>query len=159
MDEQIIRGEAGPDRANHETAALRAEVGRLRAALARAEKGGRDVSGAETQAEQMHRVSAELEASRAALAGSEGRYRAIVDSASDYAIITTDLAGRVTGWSPGASSILGWSEAEMLGRDGRLIWTPEDLQAGVPEAEMRLALVNGATPDERWHLRRDGTRF
>jgi len=53
-----------------------------------------------------------LEASQAALAGSEGRLHAILNGATDYAVITTDLAGRVVSWNTGACRILGWDEAE-----------------------------------------------
>ncbi len=76
-----------------------------------------------------------------------------------YAVITTDLAGRITGWNTGAAHMLGWSGSEVLGHDAALIWTPEDRQAGVPEQEMRTALEQGSAAGERWHIRRDGARF
>jgi PAS domain S-box-containing protein len=85
--------------------------------------------------------------------------RAILASASDYAIVTTDSNGRVTSWNAGARNLLGWAEAEALGMDGRLLFTPEDRAAGAPEAEMEWARKEGRAEDERWHLRQDGTRF
>ena len=93
------------------------------------------------------------------LATSETHYRHILSSATDYAIITLDLGGRVTSWSAGAVAILGWSDDEVLGQHARLIFTPEDRQAQVPETEMGNALVMGRGTDERWHLRRDNSRF
>ncbi|MGU3537959.1 PAS domain S-box protein [Methylobacterium sp. A54F] len=83
----------------------------------------------------------------------------ILDSATDYAIVATDPEGRVTRWNVGAERILGWSEAEMLGRPLDAFFTPEDRAAGRPETERRLALEDGRAADERWHLRRDGSRF
>ena len=94
-----------------------------------------------------------------ALHTSEGRLRLILESARDFAIFTTDLDGGVTEWSSGARNVLGWSEADILGQDARLIWTPEDWEAGAPEQEMRQARDEGRAADERWHLRRDGSRF
>src|SRR3954466_484857 len=85
--------------------------------------------------------------------------RAILESASDYAIITIDLNGRITSWNAGARNLLGWEEAGALGMDGRLLFTPEDRERGVPEAEMAQAREAGRAEDERWHLRRDGRRF
>ena len=85
--------------------------------------------------------------------------RAILESASDYAIITIDLDGRITSWNAGARNLLGWEEAEALGMDGRLLFTPEDRERGAPEAEMAQAREAGRAEDERWHLRRDGSRF
>ncbi len=95
----------------------------------------------------------------ASLRQSEGRYRAIVESATDYAIITLDLDGRITGWSRGARAVLGWEEAEVLGQSGALIFLPEDRAASVPEAEMRKARSTGRAADERWHVKRDGSAF
>ena len=63
------------------------------------------------------------------------RFRAILESAADYAILTLDPDLRVTGWNKGAENLLGWSEAEALGMDGRLTFTPEDRELGEPEAE------------------------
>ncbi|KQP49026.1 histidine kinase [Methylobacterium sp. Leaf108] len=83
----------------------------------------------------------------------------ILDSAIDYAIVATDPEGRVTRWNTGAENVLGWSETEMLGRPAATFFTPEDRAVRRPETEMALALENGSAPDERWHLRKDGSRF
>jgi PAS domain S-box-containing protein len=40
-----------------------------------------------------------------------------------------------------------------------VIFTPEDRAAGAPQAERRDALARGRAEDERWHLRKDGSRF
>ena len=85
--------------------------------------------------------------------------QAIFESAGDFAIITTDRQGRVTAWNPGAERILGWSAGEMVGQPSATFFTPEDRAAGRPETEMRCAAETGRSIDERWHLRRDGTRF
>ncbi len=89
----------------------------------------------------------------------DSRYRQIVDSAKDYGIITLTLAGDVTSWNTGAEQILGWTEGEMLGRPADTFFTGEDVRAGIPETEMRLAREVGRGMDERWHVRKDGTRF
>ena len=85
--------------------------------------------------------------------------RWLIDSATDFAMIATDLGGRVTAWSAGAVSILGWTREEMLGQTVERIFTPEDRAAGRAVTEMRCALEQGAGTDERWHLRKDGGRF
>jgi PAS domain S-box-containing protein len=99
------------------------------------------------------------DAAEAALRSSEARQRLIVDSATDYAIITADLDGRVTSWSTGAEEVLGWSRDEAIGRHVALVFTAEDRAAGLPESELATALATGATTDDRWHSRKDGTRF
>ncbi len=87
------------------------------------------------------------------------RHTAILDSATDYAIIAMDLAGRVTEWNEGAKRVLGWSEAEMLGKPADLFFTEEDRAADVPAIEMTKALTLGRGMDERWHMRKSGERF
>ncbi len=90
---------------------------------------------------------------------SEGRLRAIFESAVDFAIVATDPAGRVTDWNTGAERILGWSAEEMRGELADRFFTPEDREQDRVAVEMRGALERGRAADERWHLRRDGTRF
>ncbi len=93
------------------------------------------------------------------LKDSRERYRLIVESATSYAIFTTDMQGRVTTWNPGSILIFGYAEAEILGQDIRVIFTPEDREAGVADVEMRTAEADGRALDERWHLRKNGERF
>ncbi|MEL6060654.1 MULTISPECIES: PAS domain S-box protein [unclassified Methylobacterium] len=90
---------------------------------------------------------------------SEGRYKAVFDSAIDYAIIVLDREGRVLDWNAGARAILGWTPGEMCGQPADRFFTPEDRAAGIPEQEMRSALERGRGADERWHMRKNGERF
>lgn len=93
-----------------------------------------------------------------ALRDRERRLQLIVDTATDYAILTTDTERRVTSWSPGAVRILGFEPQDILGRPADDIFTPEDREAGAPEREMELARRDGSAPDIRWHMRKDGRR-
>lgn len=90
---------------------------------------------------------------------SEQSYRHIVDSAIDSAIISTDADGRITSWSRGAETILGWSEDEIRGQSIALIFTPEDRESQRPQRELEIARQNGRASDERWHVRKDGSLF
>ncbi len=87
------------------------------------------------------------------------RHRAIFDSAIDFAIIATDTKGVITDWNTGAVLIFGWSADEMVGHSAQRFFTPEDRARGQIEFEMVCALEVGRGNDERWHLRKDGTRF
>lgn len=90
---------------------------------------------------------------------SEARMRLVAESANDYAIITMDEEGRATSWNKGAEALFGYSEQEMLGQPLDLLFVPEDRAAGVPAEELRRAREDGRAEDERWHLRKDGSRF
>ena len=86
-------------------------------------------------------------------------YKAIVESASDYAIITTDLDGTIRTWSSGAERVLGHSAAEMVGRSIDTLFTREDLAAGVPAADRERAAREERAVGERWQVRKDGDRL
>jgi PAS domain S-box-containing protein len=85
--------------------------------------------------------------------------RAVVESSTDFAVFAMDLNGAIISWNLGAERLVGYAEAEILGSDGRIIFTPEDRAAGVPEREQQTALGAGRAEDERWHVRKDGSRF
>jgi PAS domain S-box-containing protein len=88
----------------------------------------------------------------------EERYRLIVESAHDYAILQTDTEDRITDWLPGAEAVFGWSAEEIVGQQADILFTPEDRAAGVPRREVDAARRIGITTDIRWHVRKDGSR-
>jgi PAS domain S-box-containing protein len=87
------------------------------------------------------------------------RLQRILDSIKDYAIITLDRDGCIASWNRGAERLLGYAEDEVLGRSGDIFFTPEDRKSGAPERERRLANQEGRAVNERWHVRKDGSRF
>ncbi len=89
----------------------------------------------------------------------EARNRQIIDSASDYAIVASDLEGRVTLWNTGAEHLFGWSEAEMLGRSVEVIYTSEDINAGRLKHNQQIAIDAGGVSGERWLQHKSGARF
>lgn len=93
------------------------------------------------------------------LRASEARYRQIVEGAEDFAIVTLDAAGKITGWNSGAARLLGYTGEDAIGESGSLFFTAEDRAAGAPEREMEAASKQGRALNERWHLRQDGTCF
>ncbi len=82
-----------------------------------------------------------------------------IDSARDYAIILVDPDGRVSSWNTGAERILGYSESEAIGLPLEIFFTPDDRQKGVPEQEISEARATGRASDDRWHMRKDSSRF
>src|SRR5918997_5794201 len=94
-----------------------------------------------------------------ALRESEGRFERLVEAAKDYAIFMVDAEGRVSTWNEGAERLFGYGEAEIVGEDGSLLFTPEDREVGAPEREQEKARTEGRAEDKRWHLRKDGSRF
>ncbi len=90
---------------------------------------------------------------------SESRLQLIMRSVEDYAIVTVDTNGIINGWNRGAEVTFGYTQDEILGCDTAILFTPEDRRKNIPAKERQAALKNGSSEDERWHLRKDGSRF
>jgi PAS domain S-box-containing protein len=86
-------------------------------------------------------------------------FEVIVDSSTDFAIYTVDANGNATSWNVGAERLFGYSEGEILGSSADVVFLTEDRQKGIPEQEREQALREGRGADERWHQRKDGSRF
>jgi PAS domain S-box-containing protein len=89
----------------------------------------------------------------------ETRFTEMVKNVRDHSIFLTDPDGRITSWNVAAERVIGYTEAEAVGRHFSLVFTPEDLQNGLVEHELRQAREEGRAEDERWHVKKDGTRF
>jgi rsbT co-antagonist protein RsbR len=91
--------------------------------------------------------------------GSDAYIRLLVESVSDYAIITLDAKGLVTTWNRGAERINGYRPAEIIGRHFSCFYPQDKIQAGFPERELKIAATEGRFEDESWRVRKDGSSF
>ena len=85
--------------------------------------------------------------------------RLMVESVKDFALFTVDPQGRVASWNPGAEHLFGYTEQEILGQSFAVLFTQEDQDGGIPKREIATAAAKGRSSDERWHRRKDGSRF
>ncbi len=86
-------------------------------------------------------------------------FNLFVENVRDYAIFMTDANGSAVSWNAGVERLLGYSEEEFLGTSLTKIYTPEDVSSGAAAREIATAGEKGRSEDERWHLRKDGSRF
>ncbi|WP_158047210.1 PAS domain S-box protein [Skermanella pratensis] len=101
----------------------------------------------------------EVAAARETVLVSECRQSMLVDSVEDYAIYMLGPDGTIASWSNGARRIVGYGAEEIIGQHYRLFFLPDAALAGVPDVELAVAREQGRHSAERWHLRRDGSRF
>ncbi|HEV3087637.1 MAG TPA: EAL domain-containing protein [Candidatus Elarobacter sp.] len=94
-----------------------------------------------------------------ALRQSEERFRLLVDSVDHYAIFSAAPDGRITLWNAGAQRTFGYAPHEILGEHFGKLFTAEDAANGIPEVELRQARERGQIENERWQVRKDGSRF
>ncbi|MEX2574527.1 MAG: PAS domain-containing sensor histidine kinase [Balneolaceae bacterium] len=85
-------------------------------------------------------------------------YERIIESATEYAIFTMDTGRRINFWNTGSERLFGWSEQEAIDRLADIIF-PEDERPDAVLREIERVRENGSATDERWHVRKDGSRF
>jgi len=83
----------------------------------------------------------------------------LVDSLTEYAVFAVSSAGIVMSWNAGAQNVFGYTRDEIVGRSFELMFTADDARNGEPRAELQSAWDSGLTHRDRWHVRKDGSRF
>ena len=107
----------------------------------------------------LHAAYRRAEGHRQALRESEQQYRLMVENVRDYAMFMTDRENRVVRWNTGAERLFGWTADGIVGQPAAVIFTPEDRERGAHLQELETAERDGHAADERWHQRKDGSRF
>ncbi|HEY0879530.1 MAG TPA: PAS domain-containing sensor histidine kinase [Zeimonas sp.] len=79
--------------------------------------------------------------------------------ASEHALIVLRPDGRIEQWLGAASRLFGYEAHEVVGLDTGMLFTPEDRRMGLDRQEIRTAIAAGRAEDDRWHVRKDGSRF
>ncbi|MBX7174592.1 MAG: PAS domain S-box protein [Pyrinomonadaceae bacterium] len=87
------------------------------------------------------------------------RLKNVIESATEYAIFTLTLNGIIDSWSSGAEKVFGYQEKEIIGQHFETLFTDKNRQKGAALMEMDSVLKYGRATDDRYHLRKDGTKF
>lgn len=90
---------------------------------------------------------------------SEERYHKMVDEVQDYAILLLDTEGNIINWNKGAEKIKGYTEKEIIGKNFRNFYLPEDRERKLPDQLLARAVTTGRAMHEGWRMRKDGTKF
>jgi PAS domain S-box-containing protein len=85
--------------------------------------------------------------------------RQMIDDVQDFAIMQLDADGQIIGWNRGAEHIFGYTESEVLHEPVALLFTPEDRAQRAPQQRIKLAVETGRAGEDRWAVRKDGSRF
>jgi PAS domain S-box-containing protein len=92
-------------------------------------------------------------------ANPDQRFRVLVESVKDYAILILDTSGRVQTWNAGAKLIKGYDADEIIGKHIETFYEPQARKQGHPERLLAVAAREGRVDEEGWRVRKDGTRF
>ncbi|WP_068080901.1 bifunctional diguanylate cyclase/phosphodiesterase [Novosphingobium rosa] len=96
---------------------------------------------------------------REAIHASERDFALLARGISDYALYMLTLDGHIANWNAGAQRLLGYDEAEVVGRHVSIFHTPTDRARGTPAKILTTALESGKYTGEGWRRRRDGSSF
>jgi PAS domain S-box-containing protein len=94
-----------------------------------------------------------------ALRTSEERFRLLVESVDDCALVMLDRAGNVASWNRVAAQLTGYAEADIIGCHVSRLYSSDALEAGKPEQDLRAAAVHGRIEESGWWMRADGMHY
>ena len=81
------------------------------------------------------------------------------EQSSDQASLLLDRDGKILWCSPTAARVFGYARDEMVGMSAHRLFTPEDVQQGVPDYELQVAAKSSDMNNDRWLRRADGSNF
>ena len=83
----------------------------------------------------------------------------ILQSSTKYSIIGKDLSRIILSWNEGARRNYGYAAEEIIGRDSRILHTPEDLASEAVDRLFTKAYQDGLAEDTFQRVRKDGSQF
>ncbi len=83
----------------------------------------------------------------------------VVESVPDFAIFIMEPTGIIRTWNEGVKEVFGYDENEWIGRSAEIIFTEADRSAGALQQELSAAMELGRANNQRWHQRKDGSKF
>lgn len=87
------------------------------------------------------------------------RYHKMTEEIEDYAILLLDEKGNIENWNKGAEIVKGYKASEVIGKNFRIFYTPEDRARKRPEQLIAQAIQFGFAKDEGWRVKKGGERF
>ena len=109
--------------------------------------------------EQLRSFAWELEQRNETLRKSEERYHKMIAEIEDYAIILLDTNGNIQNWNTGAEKIKGYKAEEIIGKNFRIFYLPQDRDNKLPEKLLERVIREGKSAYEGGRVRKDGSTF
>ena len=87
------------------------------------------------------------------------RLRSHAEQTTEYAELLLDGDGTVIWCNATAGHIFGYERDALVGMPLSRLFTPEDVERGIPQYELAVASASTEIDNDRWMLRADGTSF
>ena len=78
---------------------------------------------------------------------------------AENAIVLSSIDGVILAWLGAAERLFGYTADEAVGMELSRLFSAEDVAGGLDKHERALAMSAGRSNDDRWHIRKDGSRF
>lgn len=87
------------------------------------------------------------------------RYREMLGALEGCAVFVIAVDGHVQTWPESATHLFGYTPAEIAGRHFSCLFTPADIESGVPQRWLDAARQSGSAQDDGWRVRSDGSQL
>lgn len=77
----------------------------------------------------------------------------------EYAVLVMDADTHLVDWNSAAVAIFGYADSEVLGKPLSLLFPADSVREGAPEDWLARVAATGRSDEERWLVRKNGTRF
>ena len=94
-----------------------------------------------------------------ALRSSEERFRLLLESVEDAAIVMLDEHGNVASWNNAAERVTGYDDRDIIGCHVSRLYAPDELDQGEPERDLGQAALEHRIERAGWWMRADGLRY
>lgn len=84
---------------------------------------------------------------------------AFLEQSKDHVLLLFGIDETILWANAGSERVLGGPVDDLVGCNGSVLFTPEDVELGVPAHEFAIARSHGSSEDDRWMQRPDGSRF
>jgi len=78
---------------------------------------------------------------------------------ADFAFLSLDEEGRIAAWYAGAERVYGYQGDEVIGQHASCLYLDDDEPYASFHEELKQTAAEGHSGQERWHKKKDGSRF
>src|SRR4029079_12463788 len=88
---------------------------------------------------------------------SHNYFKTLFENARENSILILNSSGEIVAVNNSFTSCFGYAASELIGKNGAILFTPEDQQKRLPEKELNKAINEGQAADNNYLVKKDHT--